>query len=98
MDLRATAIKRSNVALLLCNPFRLRGVGRSVDVEERVDRRCRPVRDRNAMARSPALDLAQVFLEQRLAQVLPQRHWPQADYGMAPFAGARAGKRQAGHT
>src|SRR4029434_866817 len=98
MDLMATAIKRSNVALLLCDTLRLRGVGRSVDVEERVDGRCRPVRDRNAVARSPALDLAQVFLKQRLAQILPQRHRPQADHGVAPFTGARARERTPGLT
>src|SRR5215510_8962468 len=95
-ELAATAIKRSKVALLRRDTFGLGGVRGRVDVKEGVDGRRRPVADGDAVARGPALDLVHVLLDQRLAQVLPQRHRPQADHGMPPIARARACKRHAG--
>src|SRR4051812_5145355 len=53
-----------------------RQVLRCIDVEERVDRLGRPVGDRDAVPRGPDLDLAQVLLNERVAQVLPQRDGP----------------------
>src|SRR5262249_57281279 len=85
-ELAATAIKRSKVALLRRDTLRLGDVRGRVDVEKRVDG-CRwPVADGDAVARRPGLDLVHVFLDERLAQVLPQRDRPQADHGMAPVA------------
>src|SRR5262249_54685288 len=92
----AIAIKRSNAASLRCNTLGLGDIGGGVDVEEGVDRRRRPVADGDAMAGGPTFDLAHVLFDEGLAQVLPQRHWPQADNGMPPIARARAGQRQAG--
>ena len=73
------------------NPLRLGGILGRVDVEERIDRRGRPVRDRNAVARGPGLDLAQPLGNKRLAQIAAQGNRPQPDDGMAPFSRARAG-------
>ena len=57
----------------------------------------RPVGDGNAVARRPHLDLAQIFLNQRLAQIGAQRQRPQADHRMAPLrpnARRRAARRR----
>src|SRR2546427_380574 len=43
-------------------------VVRGVDVEERIDRLGRPVGHRNAVARGPSIDLAQVFRDDRVTQ------------------------------
>ena len=43
------------------------GILRRIDVEKRIDRLGRPIGQRDAMPRGPDLDLAQVFLGQRLA-------------------------------
>src|SRR4051812_46101863 len=61
-----------------------RQVLRRIDVEEGVDRLGRPVGDRDPVPRGPDLDLAQVLLNERLAQVLPERDGPQAHDRMAP--------------
>src|SRR5262245_27936542 len=95
-ELAATAIKRSKVALLRRDTLGLGGVRGRVDVEKGVDG-CRwPVADGNAVAGRPGLDLVHVFLDERLTQVLPQRHRPQTDHGMPPIARARTGQRHAG--
>src|SRR5262245_19955580 len=91
----AIAIKRSNVASLRCNTLGLGDIGGGVHIEEGVDRRRRPLAESDAMAGGPTFDLAHVLFDEGLAQVLPQRHRPQADDRMPPIARARAGKRQA---
>src|SRR5262249_52125908 len=90
----AMAIKRSNAASLRCNTLRLGGIGGGVHVEEGVDRRRRPVANGDAMAGGPTFDLAHVLFDEGLAQVLPQRHLPQADNRMPPIAPAPAGQLQ----
>ena len=51
------------------NPLRVGGIVRRVDVEERIDRHGRPVRNRHSVARGPGLDLAQPFGNKRVAQI-----------------------------
>src|SRR5262245_26278267 len=63
-----------------------------IDVEEGVHRIDRPGRHGDAMAPRPHLDLAQILIDQRAAQIAAQRHRPQAGHRMPPFARARAGK------
>src|SRR5215470_20145574 len=67
-----------------------------VDVEERIDWLCRPVRNRHAVAGGPYLDLAKIFLDESMPQVLAQGHRPQRHHRVAPIAGTRAGERHAG--
>ncbi len=66
----AAGIKRLNVALLRCDALGLGCVGGRVDLEEKIDGGCRPIRNGNAVARSPCFDLAHVLPDQCLAQVL----------------------------
>ena len=66
---------------------------RRVHVEERIDRLGRPVGERDAVARGPHLDLAQVLDRDGVAQILAQRDLPQPDHRMAPVARMRAGER-----
>ena len=70
------------------------GVFGRVDVEERIDRRGRPIGEGDAVTRRPDFDLAQAVVDQRAAQILAQRDRPERDDGMAPFARARAGQRR----
>ena len=56
----------------------------------------RPVGDGDAVTGGPDLDLVQALLDQRLAQIVAQRHRPQPDHRMPPFARAGAGERLAG--
>src|SRR5712692_4511471 len=72
----ASEIAGSKVALLRCNALGLGGILGRVDVEERVDGRARPIGDGDAVARGPGLDLVQVLLDQRLAQIGSQRDRP----------------------
>ncbi len=58
------------------NALGLGRIFRRVDVEERVDRRRRPIGDGNTVTRGPDLDLVQALLEERLAQVIAQRNRP----------------------
>ena len=64
------------VALLRCNALGLGRIVGRVDVEERIDRRRRPVGERDAVAGGPDLDLVQALLDQRFAQVVTQRNPP----------------------
>src|SRR5262245_27121584 len=76
--------------------LRLRGVFRSIDIKEWVDRLGRPIGYRDAVTRGPDFDLAQTFGDKRAAQIIAQRQRPQADDRMTPFARTGAGERRAG--
>ncbi len=65
---------------------------RRIHVEERIDRLVGPFGNGDAMPRGPHFDLVQVFVHQRVTQVVTQRHIPQTDHRMPPFARARAGE------
>src|ERR1700740_2623023 len=61
------------------------GFGNILDrirIEERIDRRDRPGHGGERIARGPAVDFADVLLDQRMTQLIPQMHGPQADHGM----------------
>src|SRR3954452_14511124 len=53
-----------------------------VGVEERIERLCRPCHGRELVARGPAVDLADVLLDQRVAKFLAQCDAPQSDHRM----------------
>src|SRR5271166_3138657 len=76
----------SNGAAKRRNAFRLGGIVRRVDVEEGIDRRCRPIRDRDPMTRGEGFDFVQPLFHERFAQIAPQIDRPEPDHGMAPLA------------
>src|SRR3954466_71173 len=53
-----------------------------VGVEERIERFCRPCHGAEPMTRSPAVDLADVLLNKRVAKFLAQGNAPQSDHRM----------------
>src|SRR5262249_16201393 len=65
----------------------------SIDVEERIDWLIGPFGDRDLMPRSPNVDLAQVLLDQRIAQVFAQCDPPYAPYRTTPLSGTSTGER-----
>src|SRR5215216_3059120 len=89
---RLSAAIAMSLIRLRGEPARLFKIFRLVDVEERVDRRRRPVGEGGAVARRPYLDLAQSLVDQGVAQVVAERDRPEPDDRMAPFAGAGAGQ------
>jgi len=56
------------------------GVVRRIDVEERVDRLSRPIRDANTITSGPFIDLANAFNSQRATQVFAQGHGPKRNH------------------
>src|ERR1700682_3959032 len=82
------------VALLPRDTLGLGGTLGRIDVEEGVDRRVGPVGDGDAVAGGPGFDLAQIVLDQRLAQIGSQPDPPPPPHPKAPLARARAGERQ----
>src|SRR5262249_5468013 len=88
-------VKKQNLGMLQCDALSVRGIFRSVDIEEGIDRLVRPVGNRDTMPRGPHLDLAQVFIDQRLSQILEQRQRPKPHPRVTPFARARARQRYA---
>src|SRR5229473_253414 len=65
------------VGMLRRDTIGRRGVLGRIHVEERVDRRFRPVREGDPVAAGPDLDLVQVLVDERAAQFGPQRDRPQ---------------------
>ena len=59
---------------------------RRIHIEKRIDWLIRPVGNRDTVPRGPNLDLAQIILGQRFAQIFAQRQRPQAHHRVAPFA------------
>ena len=66
----ALRLMRSGLRILRRDPSGLGGIFRRVDVEERIDRRGRPIRDGDAVACRPHLDLVQPLLRERAPQIL----------------------------
>ena len=66
-------------------PFGARKIVRGIDVEERITRLRRPLRNGDAMARRELSDAAIVFDAQRAAHIVPQCDGPQRD-GVMPAA------------
>ena len=62
--------------MLQCNALGAGRIFRCIDVEKRIDRLIRPVRNRDTVPRRPDLDLAEIVLGQSLAQVRAQRQRP----------------------
>src|SRR5258707_10071871 len=73
-----------------------RRIFRRVDIEERIDRLRRPIRNRDAVAGGPYFDLAKTFRDKGTPPVLAQGDRPQRHHPVAPIAGTRASERQAG--
>ena len=67
-------------------------ISRTVDVEERIDRRVRPFGRCEKIARDPVIDLAALFDDQRAAKIVAQGDAPKSDHRMP--APARGGDRE----
>ena len=87
-DLRGHLGKGSGVRILRRKISGRSRVFRRIHVVKRIDRPVGPVRQRDAMPRRPDLDLAQVFLRHRAAQVAAQDNgieWMLSVPGDCPF-------------